>query len=280
MSEPALVLWNGEPAASVPATSRGLHYGDGVFRTLRQHQGEVIALDQQLAKLAHDAARLGLRAPDEALLRADLALAGRLGNASIKLVLSRAGTQRGYRPASDQADRLLLAYPAAATSAREAIEGIAAIRSPLTLAAQPLLAGIKHLNRLEQVLASRDWPAGVDEAIVGDDRGAPVCATRANLFWVRHGVLHTPALDRCGVAGVTRDRVLADARAMGVECRIGSQPWAQLLAADEAFLTGSLIGIWPLGTLDDHCFPFERPLTRQLQQRLGHPSHVQILETR
>ena len=69
------------------------------------------------------------------------------------------------------------------------------------MAAQPLLAGIKHLNRLEQVLASRDWPDGVDEAMLGDDRGQPVCATRANLFWVRHGVLHTPALDRCGVAG-------------------------------------------------------------------------------
>ena len=279
MSEPALVLWNGEPAASVPATSRGLHYGDGVFRTLRQHQGEVIALDRQLAKLGHDAARLGLRVPDEILLRADLALAGRLGNASIKLVLSRAGTQRGYRPASDQVDRLLLAYPAAGSS-REAIEGIAAIRSPVTLAAQPLLAGIKHLNRLEQVLASRDWPAGVDEAILGDDRGAPVCATRANLFWVRHGVLHTPALDRCGVAGVTRDRVLADARAIGIECRIGSPPWSQLLAADEAFVTGSLIGIWPLSRLDDHRFPDERPLTRRLQRRLAHPSHVQILENR
>ena len=128
--------------------------------------------------------------------------------------------------------------------------------------------------------ASRDWPNGIDEALLGDDRGQPVCATRANLFWVRNAVLHTPSLDRCGVAGVTRSRVLALAEAAGIECRIGSQPWSALMAADEAFLTGSLIGIWPLRAIDSHCYQGARPITRRLQGLLGHPSNVVPLTVR
>lgn len=280
MSAVRACYWNGVAVDQVPAEARALHYGDGVFRTLLQRDGEIIALDRHLARLGDDAAAIGLDRPDPALLAAELAPLRTLGDATLKLLLSRGAAGRGYRPATSRADRLLLAYDAPPRSAAEAVEGIAAIRSPVTLAAQPRLAGIKHLNRLEQVLASRDWPEGVAEAILGDDRGQPVCATRANLFWVRHGVLHTPALDRCGVAGVTRDRVLAEAAALGLDCRIASQPWAQLLAADEAFLSGSLIGIWPLARLDDHSYPTTRPLTRRLQQRLAHPSNVHLLEPR
>ena len=273
--------WNGIPAATVPALSRGLHYGDGVFRTMLLHRGQVLAADAQLAKLVADAAALGIAAPPMAVLQAELAAAAAAhGDATIKLLLIRAGEQRGYLPATDHADRLLIIYPPSPAGSAPAIDGVAAIRSPVTMAAQPLLAGIKHLNRLEQVLASRDWPAGVDEAILGDDRGQPVCATRANLFWVRHGVLHTPALDRCGVAGVTRSRVLALAEAAGIECRVGSQPWSALMAADEVFLTGSLIGVWPLRALDGHCYQAARPLTRRLQGLLAHPTNVVPLNAR
>lgn len=280
MSEALAIRWNGEPVTQIPALSRGLQYGDGVFRTMLLGEGTVIAAEAQLAKLVADAAALGLEPPSLDLLHADLASAAAFGNATIKLLLIRAGEQRGYRPASNAAERMLIVYPPPAVGSAPAIEGIAAIRSPVTMAAQPLLAGVKHLNRLEQVLASRDWPAGIDEAILGDDRGQPVCATRANLFWVRHGVLHTPSLDRCGVAGVTRSRVLALAERAGIECRIGSQPWSALLAADEAFLTGSLIGIWPLRAIDSHCYEAARTVTRRLQGLLAHPSHVVPLTIR
>lgn len=280
MSGALAIRWNGQPVAQIPALSRGLHYGDGVFRTLLLHDGAVVAADAQLDRLLADAAALGIAAPPLARLQAELVAAACFGNGTVKLLLLRAGERRGYRPETDAADCLLIVYPPSARGSAAAIEGIKAIRSPVTLAAQPLLAGIKHLNRLEQVLASRDWPAGVDEAILGDDRGQPVCATRANLFWVRHGVLHTPALDRCGVAGVTRSRLLALAAAADIECRIGSQPWSALLAADEAFLSGSLIGIWPLRAIDGHCYEAARPVTRRLQGLLAHPSDVVPLNAR
>lgn len=280
MSGALAIRWNGEPVERIPALSRGLHYGDGVFRTLLLHDGVVVAADAQLDRLRADAAALGIAAPPLQRLQAELAAAARFGNGTVKLLLLRAGERRGYRPESDAADCLLIVYPPAASGSAAAIEGITAIRSPVTLASQPLLAGVKHLNRLEQVLASRDWPAGVDEALLGDDRGQPVCATRANLFWVRHGVLHTPALDRCGVAGVTRSRLLALAAAADIECRIGSQPWSALLSADEAFLSGSLIGIWPLRAIDSHCYEAARPVTRRLQGLLAHPSQVVPLNVR
>lgn len=273
MSAPLAALWNGRAVAEVPATSRALHYGDGVFRTLLLRNGRIDAIERQLAALARDAGRLDLRPPEASLLHADLAAITALGDATVKLLLVRAGTQRGYRPERDDADRLLLVYPPPSPAPAAALAGIDAIRSPVMLAAQPLLAGVKHLNRLEQVLASRHWPADTDEAILVDDRGAPICGTRSNLFWVRDGVLQTPALDRCGVAGVTRERVIAEAEALGLPCRVASQPWAALLAADEAFVCGSLIGLRPLRMLDRHRYPAERPVTRRLQQRIAHTDH-------
>lgn len=276
MTDPAVsdqalgIYWNGKAADNVPAGSRGLHYGDGVFRTMLMLDGRIHDLDAQVDKLVADAAVLGLEAA-AGTLRQELAPVASFGAATIKLLLLRAGAGRGYRPQTAAADRLLLVYPPPRWPSRHAVQGIAASRSPVTMAVQPLLAGIKHLNRLEQVLASRDWPVGVDEAILGDASGNPVCGTRSNLFWLRDGVLHTPALDSCGVTGVTRQRILMLAGELGIACRIGKQPWASLQSADEALICNSLIGIWPLQCLDHHVYPAARPLTRQLQTALAHP---------
>lgn len=263
--------WNGEPALQLPVSARGLHYGDGVFRTLAVHAGQVLDRAAQLAKLAADAARIDLDSPaglDAALIQA----AAGAQDAVLKLTLMRRDQGRGYRPATRAADSLLLHYDAPAFRPACWREGIRAIRSPIVLAAQPALAGIKHLNRLEQVLASRDWPEPVDEAILGDAKGAPVCGTRSNLFWITRGVVHTPALERCGVAGLMREKLIALCASRGLGLRIADQPWAALLAADEAFVCNSLIGIWPLRALDAREWPAPGPLTADLMQALAHPT--------
>ena len=120
------------------------------------------------------------------------------------------------------------------------------MRSPVVLSAQPLLAGVKHLGRLEQVIASAHWPAGIDEAIQCDARGRPICGTRSNLFWVARGALYTPELSVCGVAGVMRQKVLELAQALGIRWRVGAWRWREFANSEEAFVTNSLIGIWPL----------------------------------
>ncbi len=109
------------------------------------------------------------------------------------------------------------------------------------------------------------------EGILCDERGAPVCGTRGNLFWVEQGALHTPALDGCGVAGMMRDKVLACATALGLTVRVESRPWSKLVGADEAFLTNSLIGIWPLRRLERRQWQAPGPVTAKLTAVLRHP---------
>lgn len=273
MSGALQALFNGASVVSEALiVSRGLHYGDGVFRTLLKYDGQLIDSRLQLIKLAHDAKALGLEPPAADLLLEEAGLvSATLGSGVVKILLLRSGAGRGYTPQTAQADRLLLAYPLPAYPAEPWIRGIAAFRCALRLGRQPALAGIKHLNRLEQVLASRDWPEGAAEGILCDERGVPVCGTRSNLFWISEGQLHTPALDGCGVAGMMRDKVLACATALGLPVRVESRPWAKLLDADEAFVSNSLIGIWPLRSLEQRQWQAPGPVTARLAAVLRHP---------
>jgi len=269
VSAPALL--NGLPAPDL-ALHRGLHYGDGVFRTCLIYDSHVVDLDEQCKTLNADADRLGIApaAPSE-LAREAGELARGQPRAVLKMSLLRAGTARGYRPEGRASDRLLCRYAAPAYPAAAWERGVTVFRSGFRLAAQPVLAGIKHLNRLEQVLASRDWPAGMDEAVLEDEAGRPVCGTRTNLFWVRDGALHTPTVARCGVAGLMRRRVLALAARLGLPGGQRDAGWDEVGAADELFLTNSLIGVWPVAA----CAPWHRPapgpVTRTLMEHLRHP---------
>ena len=264
-------LFNGGAVPDLSA-HRGLNYGDGVFRTCLIYKSEVIDIKEQCDVINDDASRLGLSpVPPATLLREAATLAAGHARAVLKMTLMRAGAGRGYRGDGATTDRLLRRYDAPALRPAAWDSGVAAFRSPLRLGAQPALAGIKHLNRLEQVLASRDWPDGADEALLGDEAGRPVCGTRTNLFWVRDGVLGTPALERCGVAGFMRRKVLALAATLGIATQVRDGSWDELAAADEAFLTNSLVGIWPLARLDARRWAAPGPLTRRLAGRLAHP---------
>jgi 4-amino-4-deoxychorismate lyase len=117
----------------------------------------------------------------------------------------------------------------------------------LRLGEQPALAGIKHVSRLEQVLARAEWnDAAIGEGLLCDTHGRVISATAANLFAVLGGRLVTPALDHCGVAGVARAEVLAQR-----DCEVRDLTMAELMRADEVFLTNSVRGIVPVAALDD-----------------------------
>lgn len=250
--------------------SRALHYGDGIFRTMLSWQGTVQDFEAQMQTLARDAAVLALAPPSAAEVHAACTAAAQGQSGVLKLLVWRQSAGRGYTPATDASDWQVLRYPLPDYPARCWSEGVAAIRSPVTLGTQPLLAGIKHLNRLEQVLASRDWPKGVDEALMADAVG-PVCGTRSNLFWVRGGMLHTPSLARAGVRGMMRDQLLALAAREKIPVQLTDPHWDDLMAADELFLSNSLIGVWPVRRLDTRVWAAPGPLTRRLQTALAHP---------
>lgn len=269
------VLFNGDAHAPDLTFHRGFNYGDGVFRTCLIYDSHVIDLTSQIERLISDAAalQLGGVSPDVLLLEARALARGR-ARGVLKIVLMRAGGERGYRSTGQQADRLLTRYAAPGFPARAWEEGVVAARTGFRLATQPALARIKHLNRLEQVVASRNLPAEAAEGIVDDDAGRPLSGTRTNLYWIRDGVLRTPALDRCGVAGVMRDKVLAAAPSLGVRVDESPGSWDELLGADEAFVTNSVIGVWPLARIADRQWPAPGPVTRRVAEQLRHPRLV------
>lgn len=262
---------DGRRTRSILASARGLHYGDGVFRTILKYNNIIIDIEAQFSKLLEDSDALNL-SPSLPDLRNHLERAGRAhDNAVLKLLVMRRATGRGYPPRTAEVQILAqrLPLPRFPLSCWE--QGIVSFTSDVKMAAQPRLAGIKHLNRLEQVLASRDWPEDAQEGILEDADSRPICGTRSNLFWVRDDRLYTPELSACGVTGVMRDKVLKLAAAIGVECRIECRSQQELKAADEAFVTNSLIGIWPLRRLDRRHWQAPGPMTRILMQALAHP---------
>lgn len=253
-----LILVDGQPADSLPAMDRGLMYGDGVFRTLKLLDGEPVWWPEQMAKLATDAARLGIACPPAEIWQQDLAqLAARWPTAAIKLILTRGVGNRGYAPPKmAEARRIMVAGSLPAWSAALWQTGVNVRRCELRLGRQPKLAGIKHLNRLENVLARAEWDnPGIHEGILLDEDDQVISGVSSNVFIYRDGELLTPRLDRCGVAGVARARLLEQAAVHGLRVREAAFNWAALLAADEVLLTNSLIGVWRVASLGERIWP-------------------------
>jgi 4-amino-4-deoxychorismate lyase len=174
----------------------------------------------------------------------------------VKLIITRGEGARGYAPPADaEPGRIwdfssLPGYPA-----EWATQGIKVQLCQLRLSAQPHLASVKHLNRLENVLAAaelRDAQAHDGELAEGlllDGEGHLIEGSRSNLFMVSQGLLVTPDLSRCGVDGVQRGRVMAWAQLQGVALQVRDIGLEEALQADELFIVNSVIGLWPIRTL-------------------------------
>ncbi|MDP3583766.1 MAG: aminodeoxychorismate lyase [Thiobacillus sp.] len=248
-----MTLVNGQPCESIDAHDRGLAYGDGVFRTLRTQAGQPLWWSDHYATLAADCAALKLACPDEAVLHREACAVAEAGAGVVKIVITRGVGVRGYAPSGGQAvTRLVLSAPLPPHAGADASQAITARWCSLQLARQPRLAGIKHLNRLENVLARAEWddPA-IIEGLLCDTDGMVIGGVMSNLFWARDGVLFTPDLGQCGVAGVARTRLLRAAARRGIPTRIERLPPAAILAADELMICNSLIGVRRVARLGD-----------------------------
>ena len=247
----------------LPPTDRGLHYGDGLFETMAVEAGRIRLLERHMHRLAWGAERLAIPLPSQDALADNLHLAARaLGEGILKLILTRGSGGRGYAPpAVAEPGLVLLRYPQALPALEPLPVGIRVRRCDLRLARQPRLAGIKHLNRLEYVLARAEWKdATLAEGLLWDCEGELIEATTSNVFLFHDGKLFTPMLDQCGVAGVMRAEVMACAGRLGMAVEEARLRLEDLLAADEVFLSNSLHGIrsvralhgereWPLGEI-------------------------------
>jgi 4-amino-4-deoxychorismate lyase len=266
------MLINGAPGNQIDIHDRGLLYGDGVFRTLRIRQGQAQHWLRHYRKLEQDCAALGLLCPDAGLLADELRqLVAIQSDGIAKIIITRGISERGYAlPASVIPTRILTVSPLPHLPSAYQVQGVRVRICNLRLSHQPRLAGIKHLNRLENVLAAAEWsdPA-IAEGLLLDMADNVVGGTRSNLFLVRNGGLFTPDLLRCGVAGMQRKRVLDWALSHGVACEIGQFTLDAVLAADEVFLVNSVIGLWPVRQLQERNWA-QHPLSMRIGEWLNH----------
>ncbi len=264
-------LINGQPADSIGTTDRGLAYGHGLFETFLIIDGTPIFYAEHLQRLLTGCKRLGIPANDlPQQLQQDLQqLHFPSGRAVLKLVLTSGSGGRGYlTPEQVEAKRILMLSPLPEYPGTPE-QGISARWCHTRLACQPLLSGIKHLNRLEQVLARNEWQDPlIREGLVCDSRGFVVEGTMSNLCFIRDGRFCTPAIDQCGVEGVVRNQLLRLAANQGLEVEIDHYTPRDVESADELFICNSLIGIWPIVQLGEHGYALGQH-TRRLQSALN-----------
>ena len=257
-------LVNGEISSLVNTTNRGLNYGDGLFETLSVHAGQPRWWQAHMDRLGAGCERLGLVMPPQAvLLREVQTVSAGLPDAVVKIVLTRGGQGRGYAPPAEQTcDRIVSAHQYPDDIIERAGSGSNARICNLRLAIQPELGGLKHLNRLEQVLASAEpFEADVNEGILLDREENVISAISSNIFLVLEDRLLTPRLDRCGVRGVVRGQILRVFKARCEQRRIQAD---MLREADEVFICNAVRGIVPLRSIDDRQFPVGA-VTREIQ---------------
>ena len=269
------MIINGLPSKHINANDRGLMYGDGVFRTLLVRQGNPQHWQQHYDKLQHDCFAIGIICPKIHILEADLALLALAElDAVVKITITRGLSTRGYAPSINPVvTRILSSSTLPDYPESNAVQGVQVHLCKLRLSHQPRLAGIKHLNRLENVLAAAEWSdPNIAEGILLDEEGHLIEGTRSNLFIVRDDKLYTPDLSKCGVAGVQRDRVIAYARQHNMVCKVTELTMDDLLSADELFLVNSVVGLWPVR--DFHRFSSKQfPVALKIQDWLNNETN-------
>ena len=245
-------LVNGEISSLVETSNRGLNYGDGLFETLLVQNGRPRRWQAHMDRLGIGCERLGLSMPPQSiLLREVQTVSAGLVDAVVKIIISRGGVVRGYMPTDDETCvRIVSAHRYPEGIATLVRKGVRSRICDLRLAIQPALGGIKHLNRLEQVLASAELRnTGATEGILLDREDHVVCAVSANIFLVMEDRLLTPRLDLCGVRGVVRAHILANFSARCEQRRVTLD---MLYEADEVFICNTVKGIVPITAIDDH----------------------------
>ncbi len=265
------ILAPGVAGNGISPVDRGLHFGDGLFETIACRRGRARFLPWHLERLALGCERLHMTGASLDEVRNEVRMLARNAHGAIvKVILTRGvATARGYAPSgSEVPTRICLSYRWPLEDLAVGQSGVQIRTATIRLGENPALAGLKHLNRLEQVLAKAEsTDQRIAESLLFSRSGRLVSGTMSNVFIVRKSRVHTPRLDLCGVAGIMRRVVLTEAAHIGIaaeECILRAEDLAN---ADEVFLTNARIGIWPVRALDDRTLE-PGPVTRRLQERL------------
>lgn len=245
---------NGIFDGAVSPSDRGLAYGDGVFRTLKIVNGLPEQWPLQYQMLEENCTTLGIVCPSAELFMSDFLQLFITDEAAVaKIIVTRGDGERGYvPPAITEPTRIVIKSTMPDYPEVNFDEGVQLRLCEMYLAHQPALAGIKHLNRMENVLARMEWndPA-IAEGLMLDVVGNVIACTAANLFARYDDMLITPSLEQCGVAGVTRQRILSLAHTMELKVKIEEMNLEKVFLADEVVICNSLYGAWQVRTLSN-----------------------------
>ena len=244
-----MYLLNGESKHTIEFSDRGFQYGDGVFETIEVLNGTPVFLNQHLHRLFKGCDRLQIPCPDKEILKKEaFQLAKGSASAVLKLNITRGSGGRGYRqPETIQPTRLFALHPFPDYPESFSLDGINARFCDTRLGLNPFLAGIKHMNRLEQVMARSEWNhSDIQEGLMMDINGNVVEGTMSNLFFVKRNILYTPVIEQCGVEGILRDIVILLAKKNQIQVIEKTIAKEEIQSTDELFVTNSIIGIWPI----------------------------------
>ncbi|MDE1351132.1 aminodeoxychorismate lyase [Vibrio aestuarianus] len=254
------MFWvNGQPSQTVSLSDRSFQYGDGCFTTILSCHGKLQYWHWHVERMDACLLLLGIPSPDWSLVASwveQVVLPA--DNAGVKIHVSRGEGGRGYSPTQNPDPKVTITvfdYPSHYIDWKDSGVELGLCRQRLGL--NPLLAGHKHNNRLEQILLKAEMDAqGYVEGVALDILGHVIETTSANIFWATNDRLCTPNLDQAGVAGVARRRVLSIAQDLNLPISIDKFSLDDLLSADEVFITNSILGVAPVTKIAATTFSF------------------------
>ncbi len=265
-------------AAGISPNDWGFLYGYGLFETMRAYSGKVFRLGQHLGRLFHSAQALGLPVEsvdwEEAVYKT--LRANKLAEARLRLTLSGGEGEMGTElsPTVLITARRYTPYPRQIYN-----QGFKAVVSRLRRSSSSPISVLKSTSRLDNQLARREAKAaGADEAIFLNEQDLLTEGTISNIFLVCDGVVFTPSEGSGILPGITRKVVLELAQSLGIVAKEERITLGQLRAADEAFLTNSLMEIMPLSQVDGQSIGLGKmgAITQKLAQAYSDLVHQEL----
>ena len=263
-------LINGKVFDQIEIFDRALHYGDGVFETIAIQDGKVLCFDEHLNRLEKGCKKIKIPVQDKTIIKNEiLSLTENTDRAVVKIIITRGQGGRGYKiPDNIESTRIISLFPWPDYSSELSIFGIKTKLCNYRYSNNPVLAGIKHLNRLEQILARAEWgDKKIIEGIVMNSDNYIIEGTMSNIFCILEKTLYTPDLSLCGIEGIVREKIINLADKLKFKIEIKKITLDFLLNAEEIFMCNSLIGIWPVNSIDKKVF-LEHKETQKIKNKL------------
>jgi len=256
-----MMLINGKETDSISAYDRGLAYGDGFFETLAIVNGEIHNWELHLKRIKSSAIRLKFPELDQGLILSSLKklisnslLNNLLPNNNlrfiVKLIITRGEGKRGYQlPTKPEVTYILMNSEWPNFPRQHYLQGVDIKELSMRIANQSVLAGIKHLNRLEQVMAQSELTDEYQEGLLLNNDNQPISAISGNLYFYNNKVLYVLNQKNCGISGTIREQVIQLSEELDVSISFDLTSLDKLLYSSEVFISNSIRGLWPIKSI-------------------------------